>query len=218
MSNSIAARPAVANLLKKLESGKPRVAFIVDATMSRESTWDLSSRLQAQMFDIAAGVGLELKLIYYRGFNECSASPWYDNAAAIRAMMERIHGQSGHTQIQRSLGHVRTEHARKPIAAAVLISDAFEEVATDVYLEAQTLGVPVFAFQEGDDQSVARVYRRIGKIAGGAFAAFGPGAAQQLAELLRAVSAYAAGGESALEHQGTKGAKLLLAQLRKSVP
>jgi hypothetical protein len=214
MTSNVTVRPAVADMRKRLEAGKARLACIVDATESREATWDLTSRLQAQMFDVAAGAGLEVQLICYRGFNECSASPWLTNALALRTMMERIHCRSGHTQIGRSLRHVKAEHARRPVSATVLISDAFEEIAPDVYLEAQTLGVPIFAFQDGDDQSVARVYRRIAEITNGAYAAFRPGAAEQLAELLKAVAAFAAGSLAALEHQGTKGARLLLTQLR----
>jgi hypothetical protein len=213
-NNLAIVRPRVAALLDRLEAEKPRVCFIVDATASRQPTWDLAAQHQAGMFDVAAGVGLQLQLIFYRGLNECSKSSWQTNAAALRKMMEGIYCRSGHTQIAKALRHVRNEHVKKPVAAAILISDACEEIPADIYLEAKALNTPVFLFQEGDDQSVARIYQTIAELTHGAYCAFGPGAAPQLAELLKAVAAFAAGGIAALEHQETNSARLLLTQLR----
>jgi hypothetical protein len=213
-ANSVTIRPAVEAALKKLTTGKPRIAFIIDATASRQPTWDLAAKLQADMFSTAAGAGLEMQLVYFRGFDELAASPWLTNPIAIRTMMERVTCRSGHTQIARALRHVRAEHTRHPIAAAVLIGDACEEVPADIYLEAQNLRVPAFTFPEGDDRPTARLFQRIAELTHGAYAAFGPGSAQQLAELLRGVAAFATGGLAALEHQDSKGARLLLTQLR----
>jgi hypothetical protein len=213
-NNNISIRPAVEAALKKLAAGKPRVGFIVDATASRQPTWDLAAKLQAEMFSTAAGAGLEMQLVFFRGFNELAASPWLANPIAIRTMMERVICRSGHTQIERALRHVKAEHSRQPIAAAILIGDACEEVPADIYLEAQNLGVPAFTFLEGDDPPTARLFQRIAELTHGAHAAFGPGSAAQLAELLRGVAAYASGGIAALEDQDTKGARFLLTQLR----
>jgi len=214
MSNNITLRPAVADLLKKLDAGKPRVAFVLHATQSRESTWDLAAKLQADMFTTAIATGLELQVTYFRGLSELSASPWMANPVTVRNLMERVTCRSGHTQIGRSLRHVKAEHARKPIAAVILIGDCCEETPADVYLEAQMLGVPVFAFLEGDNQSAARVFQRIAELTHGAFCPFGAGSVQQLGELLKAVAVYASGGLVGLEHQDTRSAKLLLTQLR----
>ena len=48
----------------------------------------------------------------------------------------------------------------------------------------------------------------------GAYCRFDPGSARQLAELLRAVAVYAAGGMVALESRTDAGAVKLLGQLR----
>src|SRR3954449_13183017 len=54
-----------------------RLLFALDATMSRQPTWDTACHLQAEMFREAAAIGgLDIQLIYYRGFNECRASSW----------------------------------------------------------------------------------------------------------------------------------------------
>src|SRR3546814_950490 len=54
-----------------------RLIFAMDATASREPTWDRASHLQAEMFKETEVLGgLEVQLVYYRGFGECKASPW----------------------------------------------------------------------------------------------------------------------------------------------
>jgi len=54
-----------------------RLIFALDATMSRQPTWDQACQLQAEMFREATTVGgLDLQLVYYRGLAECRASTW----------------------------------------------------------------------------------------------------------------------------------------------
>jgi hypothetical protein len=138
-----------------------------------------------------------------------------NNTASLKAAMSRILCQAGHTQIRKVLSHARREHARKKINALILISDACEELRADLYAEAHDLDVPVFLFQEGADNRVAGIYGEIAKITGGAVAKLDSGAAQQLADLLKAVAAFATGGMKALAAQKTDAATLLLAQIKK---
>ena len=54
-----------------------RLIFGLDATMSRQPTWDQACKLQAEMFREAAAIGgLDIQLVYYRGLAECRASSW----------------------------------------------------------------------------------------------------------------------------------------------
>ena len=54
-----------------------RLIFALDATMSRQPTWDTACALQADMFREAASIGgLDIQLVYFRGLNECRASGW----------------------------------------------------------------------------------------------------------------------------------------------
>ena len=102
---------------------------------------------------------------------------------------------------------------RKMVA---LVSDACEETPHDLYAEARELGgVPVFMFQEGTDARVSEIYAEIAKITNGAHCTFDTSAAQRLADLLKAVAAFAAGGISALADQKTEAARLLLTQMKK---
>ena len=68
-------------------------------------------------------------------------------------------------------------------------------------------------FQEGRDRQVEQVFRTIAQLTHGAYCRFDPGAARQLAELLRAVAVFAAGGLGALSARQDAGAVKLLSQL-----
>jgi hypothetical protein len=79
------------------------------------------------------------------------------------------------------------------------------------------LGVPAFMFQEGHDPVAENAYREIARLSRGAYCRFDTGAAHELAELLRAVAAYAAGGKKALAElsaRQSRGAQHLLSQLK----
>jgi hypothetical protein len=193
-----------------------RIILAIDATASRERTWDAASRLQAQMFETVSAVGkLDVQLVYYRGYSECVASRWQSNAKSLAAVMARVTCAAGHTQIRKVLAHARKENAREKINALIIVSDACEETPHDLYAEAREVGAPVFMFQEGNDEHVGKIYAEIARITGGAHCKFDAGAAQRLADLLKAVAAFAAGGIRALADQKTVAARLLLTQVRK---
>jgi hypothetical protein len=158
--------------------------------------------------------GLEVQLAYYRSLNECTAGPWTSDTRELASNMTKIVCMAGYTQIGKILAHVRKEHAQKPVNAAVFVGDAMEETPHLIYDAAAGLGVPVFVFQEGSDPYVEQVFREISVITKGAYARFGTGSARELAELLRAVATYAAGGTKALADLRTDSARKLLGQLK----
>lgn len=200
--------------------GRGRLVFALDATMSRQPTWDLACQLQADMFREAAAVGgLDIRLVYFRGLGECRASPWLSDATQLARLMSRITVEGGHTQIHKVLSETRREAVAHGVRALVFVGDAMEENADDLCAKAGELGllkVPVFMFQEGGDAATERTYREIARLSGGAYGRFDAGAAVQLRDLLRAVAAYAAGGRDALHRLATSapGAAALLGQLR----
>jgi hypothetical protein len=214
-SVTIHARPRVEKFLARVNPAHGRLIFALDATASRQPTWDTAAQLQAQMFETVAAIGgLDVQFVYYRGWRECVASRWLSNAKSLTDAMSKISCVGGHTQIGRVLNHVRKEHQGKKVDALILISDACEEIPADVYAEARQLGVPAFMFQEGDDDHTAGIYAEIAKITGGASCRFDAGAAPRLADLLKAVAAFAAGGIKALESQKSEAAMLLLTQIK----
>ena len=81
-----------------------RLILALDATMSRQPTWDLACTLQAEMFDAADKAGaLQVQLVYFRGFGECRASKFVADTAALKNLMIRIDCRAGHTQIGKVL-------------------------------------------------------------------------------------------------------------------
>jgi hypothetical protein len=189
--------------------------------MSRQPTWDTACRLQAEMFREAAAIGgLDVQLIYYRGFNECRASPWVSQAGRLADLMTRIDCRGGHTQIRKVLAHARRETAKAKVQALVFVGDAMEEAVDDLAASAGELGmlgVPALMFHEGSDAVAEQAFREIARLTRGAYCRFDTGAADVLAELLRAAAVYAAGGVKALTDLSKRrhaGATLLLQQLR----
>ena len=212
----------VKGLAPATEPGKRgRLIFALDATMSRQPTWDTACELQAHMFREAAAIGgLDVQLVYYRGFGECRASRWVSQAARLASLMGRIDCRGGHTQIGKIIAHARRETETEKVQALVFVGDAMEEKLDDLCHAAGALGllgVPAFMFQEGHDAIAEQAFREIARLTRGAYCRFDPGAAHQLAELLRAAAAYAAGGMRALADLSARrsgGAIKLIEQMR----
>jgi hypothetical protein len=202
-------------------SGRGRLIFALDATMSRQPTWDTACRLQADMFLEAQAIGgLDVQLVYFRGVGECRASRWVSEPAALASLMEKIDCRGGHTQLGRVLVHAREETGKAKVQALVYVGDAMEEGIDHLCAIAGELGlrsVPAFMFQEGHDAVAERAFREIARLSHGAYCRFDAGAAHELRELLRAVAAYAAGGMKALNDLSARrssGAVRLLEQMR----
>jgi hypothetical protein len=216
-AEDIAAFVAKARAMSPHAAGaKGRLVFALDATMSRQPTWDMACALQADMFREAAALGsLDIRLVYYRGLNECRASAWISDSAQLAKLMARIDCRGGNTQIGKVLSEARREATASGVRAVVFVGDAMEEAIDQLCAKAGELGmlkVPVFMFQEGHDPAAEQAFREIARLTGGAWCRFDPGAAAQLRELLRAAAAYAAGGREALlrlSKTGSGAAKLL---------
>jgi hypothetical protein len=214
---------AVADFVARMRQLTPaaprrgRLLFAMDATMSRQPTWDMALALQGEMFAaVKASGGLDVQLVYFRGAGECRASKWVGDADALAALMGRVACAGGYTQIRKVLVHALKEAAHRPLSALVYVGDCMEEDIDALCQRAgelALLGVPVFLFQEGRDQRAETAFREIARLSKGAYCRFDAGAAAQLRELLAAVAVYAAGGKEALKALSGQGARLLLRQL-----
>jgi hypothetical protein len=199
-----------------------RLIFAMDATMSRQPTWDLALSLQGDMFSAVKEVGgLAVQLVYFRGAGECRASRWVADADALSSLMRTVDCRGGHTQIGKVLTHARNEAADRRVHALVYVGDCMEEQIDDLCAKAgelKLLGVPIFLFQEGDDARASVAFKELARLTGGAHCHFDQGSARQLRELLTAVAAYAAGGRQALARlarSGCNSAILLIGQMRR---
>ncbi len=188
--------------------GRGRLIFALDATASREPSWDRACRIQGEMFEATAALGgLDVKLVYYRGFNECKASRWMSNAADLHRVMRAVSCLGGETQIERVLAHALAETKRQRVNALVFVGDAMEEEVDRLCQLAGELGlsgVPIFLFHEGDNPIVARAFQQMARLSRGAYLRFDLASADRLKDLLGAVAVYAAGGYRALAAYGEK--------------
>jgi hypothetical protein len=220
-SEDIAAFVAKARAMSPHAAGsRGRLVFALDATMSRQPTWDMACALQADMFREAGAIGsLDIRLVYYRGHNECRATGWISDSAQLAKLMSKIDCRGGNTQIGKVLSEARREAAASGVRAVVFVGDAMEERVDDLCAKAgelALLNVPVFMFQEGHDADAEAAFKEIARLTRGAYCKFDPGAAAQLRELLRAAAAYAAGGREALLRlsKSASGAARLLGQMK----
>jgi len=202
------------------QGGRGRLIFSMDATASREPSWDQACQVQGQMFlETATLGGLDVQLVYYRGFNECKASRWVDNPSDLVRLMTGVFCLAGKTKIRRVLHHAVKETEKKKVSALVFVGDAFEEDLDDVgELAGQLgmLGVRAFLFQEGHKPEAERAFRHIATLTKGAHCRFDANSPDQLRELLGAVAAYAAGGRKALadlSRRSNSSVKLIASQL-----
>ncbi|MBK1866719.1 VWA domain-containing protein [Taklimakanibacter albus] len=201
--------------------GRGRLIFAMDATMSRQPSWDRALQIQSEMFIETEKIGgLDVQLVYFRGFNECRASKWASEPSTLAQLMTGVDCRGGNTQIGKVLSHIRRAASENKISAAVYVGDAMEENVDRLCQTAGEIGllnVPIFMFQEGRDGVTEQAFREIAKLTRGAYFRLDASSARQLRELLAAVAVYAAGGRQALaDHSREKGgtARLLLEQLR----
>lgn len=187
-----------------------RIIFAMDATASRQPTWDRAVHLQAEMFGEAARLGgLEIQLCHFRGYREFEASAWTTDAASLQRVMTGVMCLAGNTQIERVLEHAVREAGARKIDALIYVGDCMEEDPerlTNQAARLKLLGVPAFVFHEGNDPIAAQTFRDIGRLSGGAYCAFDTHSPQQLRDLLAAVAVYAAGGRPALADYSRRSA------------
>jgi len=200
-----------------------RLIFAIDATASRQPTWDLACELHAELFAEVQRVGnLAVQLVYFRGLSDFSASPWLVRAEELRERMLGVSCRGGRTQLVRLLGHAQREAALLPVRALIYIGDAFEESETSLLSAAGQLALrnlPALMFQEGRDAIAERAFAAVATITGGAHVRFDPSSPDALRRLLGAAATFATGGRAALERfahrTGDAGARRLLTQIRR---
>ncbi len=200
----------IADFLRQLETAprKPsgrrgRLMFAMDATASREPTWDHACQLQGEMFEATAALGgLDIQLVFFRGYGECKSAPWLASAPELLRRMTAVTCLAGQTQWCRVLSHAIAETGRERVNALVAVGDCMEENIDrlgELAGQLGVLGVPAFLFQEGDDPTARRAFQQVARLTGGAWCRFDAASARQLRDLLSAVAVFAAGGHAALE-------------------
>jgi hypothetical protein len=195
-----------------------RLIFAMDATMSRQHSWDVASQIQADMFDEAASInGLAVQLVYFRGFAECRSSRFVHSGKAMTGLMEKIDCRGGRTQIEKVLKHGVKMAREQKVRAMIYVGDAMEDNIDALCHQAgqmALLGTKIFLFHEGHDRAAGEAFQTLAKMTKGGYYKFDASAPDKVRRLLRAIAAYASGGLVALESKSSREARLLLEQMR----
>ncbi|MGY8957446.1 MAG: VWA domain-containing protein [Alphaproteobacteria bacterium] len=191
-----------------------RLLFAIDATASREPTWDMACQIQSEMFSSTDDLGgLEVQLAFYRGFGEMKVTPWLESPDELVRRMIKVRCLAGRTQIRKLLSHALKESNQQKVDALVFVGDVVEEDIDELGHQAGQLGLvgtPVFIFHEGGEPVSRNAFQQIARLSGGAYCSFDAGSGQQLRELLAAVAVFSAGGRRALADLGkAKGGRVL---------
>ncbi len=196
-------------------AGRPgRLLFAIDATASREPTWDMACQIQSEMFASTDTIGgLQVQLAFYRGFGEMKVTRWLNTADELVSRMVKVRCLAGRTQIRKLLRHALKETQSQKVDALVFVGDVVEEDIDELGHVAGQLGLvgtPVFVFHEGGELISRRAFEQIAKLSGGAYCPFDAGSGQQLRELLSAVAVFSTGGRRALAELGKqRGGRVL---------
>ncbi len=184
-------------------SRRGRLLFAMDATASRQPTWDRAAHIQAEMFRAADALGgLEMQLVFYRGFGEFRASRWLADPDRLARMMAGVACLAGQTQLAKVLKHAINEARDGPVDALVMVGDCLEEDVDrlgELAGQLGLLGVPAFLFHEGGDPVARFGFDQVARLTKGACVSFAANSPHLLNELLGAVAVYAAGGRPALK-------------------
>lgn len=204
--------------LDSKERSKGRIIFALDATASRQPSWDRACHLQGNMFMATRTIGgLEVKLSYFCGFNEFYTTPWLNNGDALLKFMRKVDCVGGYTQITKVLNQCIKEAKLSKVNALIYIGDAIEEPIDTLCAKAGELGmlgVPLFMFQEGGDPAVKHGFVQMAKLSRGAYFPFDEHSAQEIADILSAIARFASGGTDALKQVKSGAAMQLLQQLK----
>lgn len=192
------------NTLPQVQTAGGRLLFALDATASRQASWDQACQLQSELFLATKELGgLKVQLCYYRGFGEFNASPWIKDTHELLRQMNGVSCLGGHTQIRKVLNQALKETRIHPVRAVILVVDCCEEDVDHLCQKAGELGMlntPVFIFHEGKDEEAESAFKQICKLSGGAYTPFDSQSPHVLRDLLAAVAVFATGGRKALEN------------------
>ncbi len=208
------------------KSKSPRVILAL-ANHGHSPGWDQAKIIQRQMFDAAAGSGLQMKFAFYgadnaAGVRRCRITTrWIADPDDMAGVMGRAECSCGcYVNIRDVMAQAVKEAAERPLRAVIVVGDVFhdnpdglDEAAISVN-RLRRAGARVFLVQLGDDLNTARRLQYLARVSGGAYFRFDPKTQErQFAEMCEAISAYAVGGEETVKTRGGQAATLLLQHL-----
>jgi hypothetical protein len=212
---------------EKTVPGTPRVILAL-ANHAQTAGWDRAKVLQRAMFKAAAGSGLEMKFAFYgadnaAGVRRCRITTrWITDPDDMAGVMDRAECSCGcFVNIRDVLAQAVKEAEERPLRAVIIVGDVFHDDEDGLYEaaisanELRRAGTQVILIQQSDDPVTAHKLRWMETVSGAAYFPFDLRTQErQFLEMWQAVSAFAAGGEEALQMSGGQAATLLLQHLK----
>jgi hypothetical protein len=216
---SVSAFVKKARAIKQFAGAQSRLIFAMDATASRQPTWDYASQLHHTLFDAAAeDKSLSLQLCFFRGLGEFSASAWLNDPDSLKTQLSSVYCVGGATQIATLLRHYLYEGSQShALKALVFIGDAVEEPLDELRglaIQCRLKELPILLFQEGRDARASQAFKLMATVSGGAHLQFDDASSGKLRDLLRAAVKFTTGGRKALQDSISEGDRLLLKQVK----
>ena len=192
---------------------KIAIAFLFDATSSREDSWASAQKIQTEMIAEYAksGANVEVGIIVHRG--KVQTVGWFQDAQEAARTMADVTCKFGCTKIEKGLEEALKSPSNLKPKAVVMVGDCCEEEHGDIgraalYLKRQ--GIPVHAFHEGSNTNGEHVYKMVSSLTGGVFAKFGSN--MSLRDLIKPLFVHTVHGKEAFQdmvNRGDQGAKIL---------
>jgi hypothetical protein len=212
------------------DKSKPPRVILALANHGHSPGWDRAKVLQRQMFDAAAGSGMEMKFAFFgpddaAGVRRCRITTrWITDADDMAGVMDRAECSCGcYVNVRDVLAQAVKENEERPLRAVIIVGDAFHDDPDgldEAAISANQLrreGTRLFLIQLSDDPSTARRLQYLARVSNGAYFRFDPRTQErQFSEMCEAISAYAAGGEEAVKMKGGEAAPLLLQHLKQA--
>lgn len=195
---AISKRVDQSKIAAALKKEPPKLLFSMDATQSREATWDIAQDLTRTMFDQMPG-GLKIALAYHGGGRLKEVSEFRTDLEYFKRKVAEVRCDAGQTALCPILEKATQENG---LSALIYIGDAYEEgeyrtLARDLKLKK----VPCFFFLEGNDPAAKRAFSEIAEITGGAVFPFEMTSLGKAKDRLDAIAAFAAGGTQLLKEK-----------------
>jgi hypothetical protein len=212
------------------DKSKPPRVIIALANHGRSPGWDRAKVLERQMFDAAAGSGLEMKFAFYgpddaAGVRRCRITKrWITDPDDMGGVMDRAECGCGcYVNVRDVLAQAVKEAEDRPLRAVIIVGDAFHDDLDgldEAAISANRLwraGTQVFLIQLGDEPITASKLKYLKRVSGATYFPFDLSKQErQFTEMWTAMSTFAAGGEQAVKTRGGQAATLLLQVLEQA--
>lgn len=200
------------------EARRPRIVFGIDATSSRQATWNDAKKITDVMFTALPGE-VDIALAVHSAGTVSKFTDFSSDVARFRHEARSVSCEPGHTKL---CNLMQQTLEKTGVKVFVYVGDAFEESDAAAYALAdkcKTRGIRAIMLHDESsqkDQATRAVFEEIARRTGGVCADFCSVDLSGMKDILQAVVVLAAGGIKLLEQKRAQlpGAAKLLPYLK----